>query len=84
MGDKITAVDWLIEVLTPSISLQQKYIDKIKKQAMQMEKEQIMHAYHADLEGFLTYEDCEKFYNQNYGQQEDIDVPLLKQQENEN
>jgi hypothetical protein len=34
------AVEWLIEQLTPSITLQQKYIDDIKEQAMQMEKEQ--------------------------------------------
>jgi hypothetical protein len=32
-----TAVDWLIEQLTPSISLQQKYIDKYRDQAKEME-----------------------------------------------
>lgn len=41
MNKKQTAVEWLIEQLTPSITLQQKYIDKIKKQALEMEKEQI-------------------------------------------
>lgn len=37
---KQTAVEWLIDQLTPSISLQQKYIDELKNQAKEMEKEQ--------------------------------------------
>jgi flagellar biosynthesis/type III secretory pathway protein FliH len=39
-----TAVDWLVEQLTPSIALQQKYIDEVKEQAKQMEKEQLEEA----------------------------------------
>jgi FtsZ-binding cell division protein ZapB len=35
-----TAVEWLIEQLTPSISLQQKHIDELKEKAKEMEKEQ--------------------------------------------
>jgi hypothetical protein len=42
---KQTAVDWLIEQLTPSISLQQKHIDDLKEKAKEMEKEQIQNAY---------------------------------------
>jgi hypothetical protein len=42
---KQTAVEWLKEQLTPSISLQQKYIDEIFEQAKEMEKEQIIWAY---------------------------------------
>jgi len=38
---KPTAVDWLIEQLTPSISLQQKHIDELKEKAKAMEKVQI-------------------------------------------
>ena len=41
---KQTAVDWLIEQLTPSISLQQKHIDELKEKAKEMEKEQIVDA----------------------------------------
>lgn len=37
---KLTAVEWVVEQLTPAISLRQKYIDEIKSQAKQMEKEQ--------------------------------------------
>lgn len=40
-----TAVEWLIEQLTPSISLQQKHIDDLKDKAKQMEKEQIIESY---------------------------------------
>ena len=39
--EKQTAVDWLIEQLTPSISLQQKHIDELKENAKAMEKEQM-------------------------------------------
>jgi hypothetical protein len=35
-----TAVDWLIEQLTPSISLQQKHIDELKDKAKEMEQGQ--------------------------------------------
>jgi hypothetical protein len=40
MENKLTAVEWLVEKLTPSIALQQKYIDELCKQAKEMEKEQ--------------------------------------------
>lgn len=39
-----TAVDWLIETLTPSISLQQKHIDNLKDEAKEKEKGQIIDA----------------------------------------
>jgi protein-disulfide isomerase-like protein with CxxC motif len=35
---KQTPVDWLIEQLTPSISLQQKHIDELKEKAKEMER----------------------------------------------
>ena len=34
--DKQTAVEWVIEQLTPSISLQQKHIDDLKEKANKM------------------------------------------------
>lgn len=37
-----TAVDWLIEQLTPSIKLQQKYIDELKEEAKAIEREQVI------------------------------------------
>ncbi len=39
---KQTAVEWLIEQLTPSISLQQKHIDELKEQAKEMEKKRMI------------------------------------------
>jgi hypothetical protein len=42
---KQTAVEWLVEQLAPSVSLQQKYIDELLEQAKAMEKEQIIDAY---------------------------------------
>lgn len=43
-NNKQTAVEWLIEQLTPSISLQQKHIDDLKEQAKAMHKEEIKNA----------------------------------------
>jgi len=59
-----TAVEWLVEQLTPSISLQQKHIDKIKILALEMEKGQIIKAidYCRD-----KYIDSENYYNKMYG-----------------
>jgi hypothetical protein len=40
MKNKQTAVDWVVEQLTPAISLQQKYIDEIKQYAKSIEQQQ--------------------------------------------
>ena len=53
---KKTAVEWLKEQLTPSISLQQKYIDEIFEQAKEMEREQKAEDWQ------LGYDACE-FHN---------------------
>ena len=66
---KQTAVEWLIEQLTPSISLQQKHIDEYKKQAKEMEKQeiietfkyaQVLHTMNDQMRG-------EQYYNETYG-----------------
>jgi len=49
-----TPVDWLIEQLTPLISLQQKHIDDLKEKAKEMEKNQIIKAF---TRGYLIGED---------------------------
>lgn len=67
--NKQTAIDWLIEQLTPSISLQQKYIDELKEKAKEMEKEQIIDAHnngqriYADIT-FLN--ESEQYYNETF------------------
>lgn len=45
MENKQTAVQWVIDQLTPSISLQSKYIQEFKDRALEMEKQQITDAY---------------------------------------
>ena len=42
---KQTAIEWLIKELTPSISLQQKYIDEIEIKAKEMHKGEIIDAH---------------------------------------
>jgi FtsZ-binding cell division protein ZapB len=65
---KQTAVEWLIEQLTPSISLQQKHIDELKEKAKAMEKEQIKRAFEfgvADAYNFIE-DEAEQYYNETY------------------
>ncbi len=62
---KQTAVEWLIEQLTPSISLQQKYIDELKEQAKEMEKEQMRSASCPYIGGWQEGE-FEYWYNEKY------------------
>jgi len=38
----MTSIEWLIEELTPSIALQQKYIDELKEKAKKMHKGEII------------------------------------------
>ena len=72
-----TAVEWLIEQLTPSISLQQKYIDEYREQAKEMEKQQheetalsMAEILLDKLEGkndLPSKELFEQYYNETYG-----------------
>lgn len=66
-----TAVDWLIEELTPSISLQQKHITAIKAEAKQMEKEQVLEFIHNAVRKILDEDrqnpfNLEEYYNETY------------------
>ena len=63
---KLTAVEWLVEQLAPSVSLQQKYIDELLEQAKQMEKEQIIDAYDKGEFNQGCNEDAEQYYNKTY------------------
>ena len=70
--NKQTAVEWLIEQLTPSISLQQKHIDDLKEQAKEMEKEQISKAFgvgcQVESTRLIGYHGmAEQYYNETYG-----------------
>lgn len=46
LQDKVTAVEYAVKWLTPFVSVQQKYIDELLKEAKEMEKQQIIDAYH--------------------------------------
>ena len=64
MTKKQTSVEWLIEQLTPSISLQQKHIDDLKEQAKAMHKEEIMNAFN---NGYLNHRtNSEQYYNKTF------------------
>ncbi len=64
---KQTAVEWLIEQLTPSISLQQKHIDELKEKAKEMEKEQIIDALMTSEVELLSWGiSAEQYYNETF------------------
>ena len=72
MDKQQTAVEWLVEQLTPAITLQQKHIDKIKEKAKEMEKEQIIKAYHQGVtdehgDTIMFTTEGEDYYNETYG-----------------
>ena len=62
---KQTALEWLIEQLTPSISLRQKHIDELFKQAKEMEKQQIIKFTNNYLDDDAD-ETVEQFYNKTF------------------
>jgi hypothetical protein len=68
MGDKITAVDWLVENIHYLHST--KWNDIIE-QAKLMEKEQIIHS-HLDGQSLVSCKDeyAEQYYNETYKQEE--------------
>jgi hypothetical protein len=61
----MTAIDWLINELRPTICLQQKYVDEIKELAKAKEKQQIIDAYEF---GDTYYVNAEDYYNDNFNQ----------------
>jgi hypothetical protein len=68
---KLTAVEWLVEQLAPSVSLQQKYIDELLEQAKAMEKEQIIDFIRKAVSKILDEDrqnpfNLEQYYNETY------------------
>jgi hypothetical protein len=62
-----TAVEWLVKELTPSITLQQKYIDQLEKKAKEMEKEQKIEAYlQGSFDDGPNVNKAEQYYNETY------------------
>ena len=67
----MTAIDWVINELRPTICLQQKYIDEIKEQAKEMEKQQIIKA-RLSLDQSIHFEDAldnaEQYFEETFNQ----------------
>jgi len=69
----MTSIEWLIEELTPSIALQQKYIDELKEKAKQMHKQEIVKAFDEGQEYEYQYHinnapkfDSETYYKETF------------------
>jgi hypothetical protein len=67
----MTSIEWLIEELTPSIALQQKYIDELKEKAKEMHKQEIIDAWKMgryDSDEIVMTETfyAEQYYNQTF------------------
>jgi uncharacterized protein YjgD (DUF1641 family) len=70
---KQTAVEYLVNELTPSIALQQKHIDELKEKAKEMEKQQIIDAYQngrsdqqSDVKSIFYNTNAEIYYNDTF------------------
>jgi hypothetical protein len=62
---KQTAVEWLIKELTPSITLQQKYIDELETKAKEMEKQNAVQ-FAIDWWGDDSDLSAKEYYNQTF------------------
>jgi hypothetical protein len=61
-----TSIEWLIEELTPSIALQQKYIDELKEKAKEMHRQEIMNAVRVVLPYGPSFTEAEQYYNNTF------------------
>jgi hypothetical protein len=63
----MTSIEWLIEELTPSIALQQKYIDELKDKAKEMHKQEIEDAYWDGGQNIpMSEKSCEQYYQETF------------------
>ena len=78
MSNNQSSVDWLIEQLTPSISLQQKHIDDLKEKAKAMHKKEVKNAWLSawkdsmldPLEDKYYEPEAEQYYNETFNNNE--------------
>jgi hypothetical protein len=64
-----TAVEWFANRISHGGLVSKKQFDELLEQAKEIEKEQIINAYKADLHP-CSDEDAEKYYNETFKQQE--------------
>jgi hypothetical protein len=63
----MTSIEWLIEELTPSIALQQKYIDELKDKAKKMHQQEIENAYWDGGQDIpMSEKSCEQYYQETF------------------
>jgi hypothetical protein len=68
----MTAVEWIVKQLTPAISLQQKHIDELLEEALQMEEKQILDFTRKTVRKILDEDrqnpfNLEEYYQETYG-----------------
>jgi predicted alpha-1,6-mannanase (GH76 family) len=65
-----TAVDWLVDHLYLVIPNEERnFLEGLRKEALEKEKEQIIDAYYGNIDGVFGYREAgEEYYNQNYNQ----------------
>jgi hypothetical protein len=65
-----TAVDWLVDHLYLVIPNEERnFLEGLRKEALEKEKEQIIDAYYGNIDGVFGYrEEGEEYYNQTYNQ----------------
>jgi hypothetical protein len=69
MSKQQTAVDWLIDTMANSASMNQPEIDKVFEQAKQMERQQIIDAWLDGLQkNELQTQIAKKYYERIYGE----------------
>ncbi len=67
----MTAIDWIINELKPTICLQEKYVDEIKERAKAKEKQQIINAYETGVTETIArcnYDNGTDYYDETFNQ----------------
>jgi len=62
----MNSIEWLIKELTPSIALQQKYIDELKEQAEEMHRQETIEAWEMGRFNIDAIGSGEEYYNETY------------------
>jgi hypothetical protein len=63
---KQSSIEWLVEQLSPAVSLQKKYIDEIKQQAKEKHKQEIKESWVNGLLSDCLSEENEDLYAEDY------------------
>lgn len=67
MAKQQTAVEWLLNTMANSASMNQPEIDKVFEQAKQLERQHIIDAYN-NASFYFMFNDAEEYYNETFNQ----------------